>query len=230
MEDSLELRTPTPAEEGSASPALEPSPSPTMETTPSPLPSPSPAHSARLRFVPPPLEGTISLGIFDQNGNLIRILHREAKLENFTAEADSLSTTWDGKNEAGQDSPPGRYRARGYAVGELKVENLGKAKKPPAADRDRISIDLVTNPLLNDTRSAMEIAAGVDSQGSFLRTTDGLPLFTVSKTPNLVRVSITRNGKKSGDVWQDDGASVEQLRVSNIDQMMAFDCGFFELK
>ncbi len=170
-------------------------------------------------------------GIFDENGNLVRVLHREAKIDNFTVDADSLSTTWDGKNYAGQDAPPGRYRGRGYAVGELKVEDLGKAKKPPPTDgADRISVTLVVNPLLSDTRSVVDLGVGFDDKGSFIRTMDGLPLFTVSKTPNLVRASITKSGKKSADVWQDDGAVVEQFRVSNIDQMMAFDCGFFELK
>jgi hypothetical protein len=57
-----------------------------------------------------------------------------------------------------------------------------------------------------------------------------LPLCTVSETPNLIRASIKKNGEKSVDVWQDDGAVVEQFRISNIDKTMAFDCGDFELK
>ena len=52
----------------------------------------------------------------------------------------------------------------------------------------------------------------------------------MSKTPNLVRALITKNTEKSVDVWQDDGAVVEQFRVSSVDKMMAFDCGDFELK
>jgi uncharacterized protein YaeQ len=47
-------------------------------------------------------------------------------------------------------------------------------------------------------------------------------------------VSITKNGEKAADVWQDkeqnEAPNLKQLRVSNIDKMMAFDCGFFELK
>jgi hypothetical protein len=226
-EDSLLLRTPTPAPEASFSPLPDIS---QPAETPIPSPSVPPAHSARLRFVPAPMEGTISLGIFDEKGKLVRVLHREAKIDDFAADADSLSTTWDGKNDSGQDSPPGRYRARGYGVGALKVEDLGKEKKAPANGTDRISVDLVTNPLLGDTRSAVEIGVGIDAQGSFLRTTDGLPLFTISKTPSLARIAITKSGKKSADVWQDDGAAAQQFRVSNIDQLMAFDCGYFELR
>ncbi|MEP7015501.1 MAG: hypothetical protein ABI925_08685 [Verrucomicrobiota bacterium] len=227
QESPTPISSPTPEE----SPSLSPTPSPVTDESPSPTPSASPAHGARLRFIPPPMEGTISLGIFDENRTLVRILQREAKIDNFSVEPDGLGATWDGKNDAGKDLPPGKYRGRGYRIGELKVEDVGKAKKAPANDgADRVAVTLVTNPLSSDTRAVVDLGVGVDSQGCFLRTMDGLPLFTVSKTPKLVRAAITKNGKKSVDVWQDDGEAVEQLRVSNIDQMMAFDCGFFELR
>jgi hypothetical protein len=86
------------------------------------------------------------------------------------------------------------------------------------------------NPLANDERPIVDLGVGFDDEDSFLKTTDGLPLCTVSETPNLIRASIKKNGEKSVDVWQDDGAVVEQFRISNVDKMMAFDCGDFELK
>jgi len=86
------------------------------------------------------------------------------------------------------------------------------------------------NPLANDKRLIVDLGIGFDSEGSYLKTADELPLFTVSETPNLVRAFITRKSEKSVDVWQDDGAVVRQFRVSNVDKMMAFDCGEFELK
>ena len=177
------------------------------------------------------MEGTISLGIFDGSGKLVRVLHREAKIDNFTVDPDSLSTTWDGKNDSGEDLPPGKYRGRGYLVGRFKVEDIGKATSPPANNAaDHVAVKLVTNPLVSDTRSVVDLSAGFDAKGSFIKTMDGLPLSTVSKTPNLLRALITNAGERSVDVWQDDGAVVEQFRVSNIDQMMAFDCGFVEWK
>jgi len=39
-----------------------------------------------------------------------------------------------------------------------------------------------------------------------------------------------KNGDKSVDIWQADGTGFHQFRISNVDQMMAFDCGEFELK
>ena len=214
------------------SPSPIPSPAASPEQTPSPSPSPSATagRSVALGFVPPPMEGTISLGIFDSNDKLVRVLHRESKVDNFTIDENSLKTTWDGKNDAGEDLPTGKYRARGYTVGRLKVDDLGKVEAPPNGAADHVSVKLVTNPLVSDTRSVMELGVGFDSKGSFLKTMDGLPLATTNETPNLTRVSITKEGEKTADIRQDDGSAVEHLRVSNIDKMMAFDCGFFELR
>src|SRR5438132_4277304 len=128
-----------------------PTPTPRTEQTPSPISTP--ARNVQLKFVPPPMEGTISLGVFDSNGKLVRVLHREVKIDSFKIDENSLNTTWDGKNDAGEDLPPGKYRARGYMVAKLKVEDLGKVESPPSDFSDHISVKLVTNPLVSDTRS-----------------------------------------------------------------------------
>jgi hypothetical protein len=215
---------------GQESPSSTPAGFPTAEQTPLPSPSASVVRTVQLRFVPPPMEGTISLGIFDSNDKLVRVLHREAKIDNFTIDENALRTTWDGKNDAGEDLPPGKYRARGYLVAHLKVDDVGKVDSPPSSVSDHTSVKLVTNPLVSDTRSVVDVSVGFDSKGSFLETMDGLPLATIRGGTNLVRVVIGKDGEKAADVWQDNGSSIEQFRVSNIDKMMAFDCGFFELK
>ena len=71
------------------------------------------------------MEGTISLGIYDQSGKLVRVLHQNAQLDDFTIGADAFVTRWDGKDDAGQDLPAGQYHARGYLIGPLKLEDLG---------------------------------------------------------------------------------------------------------
>jgi hypothetical protein len=205
-------------------------PTPSPIETPSPSVSVSPTRNVPLRFVPPPMEGTISLGIWDSNDKLIRVLHREARIDKFTVEENSLSTVWDGKNDAGEDLPTGKYRARGYLVGKLKIEDFVNVKSAPERVSDHISVKLVTNPLVSDTRAVMEVGVGFDSKGTFLKTMDDLPLVSLSNATNITRVAIEKDGEKAAQVWQDDGAVVKQLHVSNIDKMMAFDCGFFELK
>ncbi|MEY2481683.1 MAG: FlgD Ig-like domain [Verrucomicrobiota bacterium] len=412
------------------------------QESPSPSPSPTEARSVRVSFVPPPIEGTISLGIYDAKGKLVRVLFREADINEFTIGNDSLSTTWDGKDDAGESVPPGKYSAHGFVVGDLKIEGVGfffndwvtkddspritrvdnvrdmggkllllvslpgdqgatvtcdlsgkildftlegpghftEAFEPGRAavriengkllvnqadgwkpvswstlikpehaamgsggsiwviDRiaendtalevkqfaangeflrrlayqrgdpqpkviagsnreekifvleegsalqrlrglslvltkaeggqqptsdwkvdfekgivahkdfslvdgkpvpsptaganapEKLKIKLQPNPLVNDERVTVELAIGFDEDGSFLKASDGLPLFSISETPKLIRGLLALHSSNAIDVFQDDGAVVEQFRLSGVDQMMSFDCGGFELK
>ena len=388
---------------------------------PPPSPSPLPTRLVRLHFALPPLEGTISLGIYDANRKLVRVLHREDEISDFTAGHDALETTWDGNDDAGNPLPAGRYRAHGYLVAEVKVEGVdeffndwvtdetsphlahisridargnflllkataadGKVVQlsfDPATDRlqptpatpidqpdvskyaaalldpvaiangkdgtvwainhvakgspeveivqlssnpqgqftalrklsitpgdpqpigiaaspneDRIFLleqspamerlrsltlqattaandeavsdwkvdfekkivahanfalvngmsvampneqskaptttlqKLRPNPLDRDRPGKVELAVGFDADGSFLKTSDGLPLRTVSDNAQIKRALIAPHGDQAVDIFQDDGAVVEEFRISQLDEMMAFDCGEFELK
>src|SRR5438128_11970224 len=219
-------------ESPSPTPTASLAPSLTPEESLSPSPSASPARSVQLSFVPPPLEGTISLGIYDGSGKLVRVLHQEAELNEFTIGSDALVTQWDGKNDHGEDLPAGKYRARGYLVGHVKVEDLGQGTTPPVGNNatTNVKVKLMPNPLANDKRSIVDLGVGFDSDGSYLKMSDDLPLFTVSETPNLIRALITKKSEKSVDVCQDDGTLVRQFRVSNLDKMMACDCDGLELR
>ena len=416
---------------GQESPAPGPTPTP-----------PAPARSVRISFLPPPLDGTISLGIYDAKGKLVRVLHREADINEFKIGADALSTTWDGKDDGGANVPAGKYSAHGFVVGDLGIEGVGfffndwitkddslrithvsnlrwlgdkllllvdlpdeqsatvlcdlsgkilesnpegpdrftelfetghagvqvengkllinaadgwkpvswptlikpehaamgsggsiwvvdhvaengaalevkqfaangdflrrlayqpndpqpravaasnredrifvleavsefqrvrglslivtKAEgnqqpisdwkvdfdkrivahkdfsivdgkpvpAPPAGANapEKLKIKLQPNPLMNDERVTVELAVGLDEDGSFLKAGDGLPLCSISETPKLTRALLAAHGSNALDVFQDDGAVVEQFRVTGVDQMMSFDCGGFELK
>lgn len=381
-------------------------------------PSAAPARRVSLSFALPPLEGTISLGIYNQTGKLVRVLHREDAISDFTAGHDALETEWDGTDDTGNPLPNGKYSARGYVVGDLKVEGVdyffnnwvtdensphirhlsqlwreggdlrvtgeladGKkasficdqatgaiAKEVPAplgihcdeipklpnlfSPRDcalgrdgttwfidsaegsglrevkqlskthellrqlsypadepqpesieaspseekiflieqndrlqrlralslvrtttengdeavsdwkthfekkiiahqnfalengkpvaasaapqtqlrKVAQKLRSDPLRKNEPGKAELAIGIDPGGSCLETSDGLPLRTISDTPNLSRALLARPNDDAIDIFQDDGAVVEQFRVSNLAQMIAFDCGDFELK
>ena len=177
------------------------------------------------------MDGTISLGIYDQGGKLVRVLHQNAQLNDFTIGPDSLGTRWDGKDDGNQDSPSGRYHARGYLVGPLKREDLSETSPPPTEfEPNVVKVRLVRNPLRKDKRPVVELGIGSNSDETYLKTSDGLPLFKISETPNVTRAGISAKGENAVNVWYDDGTSVHQLRISNVDQMMTFDCGEFELK
>jgi hypothetical protein len=208
------------------------SPSPPPALSPSPTATVAPTRSVRITFLPPPLEGTISLGIYNEWDQLVRVLHQEAGLDEFVIGEDALSTKWDGKDDDGENLPPGKYQAHGFAIGNLKIETTSASPAaPPDMNLARsIPVKLMANPLANDERAVVELSVGFDDENSFLKTADGLPVCTLAKKPNIRRATLAKAGDKSIDIWVDDGAQIEQLRVSNVDKMMAFDCGDFELK
>ncbi len=218
--------------------SLTPTPSPTTKESASPSPTPeqtpsaSPARSVRISFVPPPLEGTISLGIYDGNGKLVRVLHQEAELNEFIVGADALVTQWDGKNDDGEDLSAGKYHARGYAIGHVKIEETGKTQEPLLIDSpDFVRVKLVANPLENNERPIVELKASSDNQDAYLTTKDGLPLLTVAQIEDSTDYhALLSRADKSIDFFILHGTITRQFRISNIDKMMAFDCGDFELK
>lgn len=229
-----EPTTPPPsgATEESASPSISPEQSATATASPSPAETPSPSRNVRISFVPPPLEGTISLGIYDKSGKLVRVLFQQANLSNFTIGPDALVTQWDGKSDDGMDLPAGKYRGRGYLVGQLKMEDLGDAAGSPLPTTagSGAKVKLMPNPLANDKRSIIDLTVGSSSSGCYLKTADGLPLSKISDSANLNRVMLAKAGDKSVEIWQEDSGGLHRLRISNIQKMMAFDCGEFELK
>ena len=86
--------------------------------------SPLPSKDVRISFVPPPMDGTLSVAVYDGEGKLVRTLHKEATKKDFTIGVNGFVTGWDGKNDAGANQPPGKYRVRGWMVGDLGVEGV----------------------------------------------------------------------------------------------------------
>src|SRR5262249_21741106 len=80
--------TPSPTPPASSSPSISPEQSVTPSRPSEQTPSPSPARSVRISFVPPPMDGTISLGVCDQTGKMVRVLHQSAQLNDFAIGAD----------------------------------------------------------------------------------------------------------------------------------------------
>src|SRR5688500_13439352 len=81
-------------------------------------------RGVRVTFLPPPLEGTLSLGVYTLEGKLVRVLASEATEEKFTIGLNGLITEWDGRDDAGNVLPTGKYFLRGFAVGDLAIEGV----------------------------------------------------------------------------------------------------------
>jgi hypothetical protein len=79
------------------------------------------AGAHQLMFLPPPEEGVISLGVYDADGKLVRILKRAADIDTFKSGLNGLFIDWDGKDFKGNPMPAGKYSARGILVGEVNI-------------------------------------------------------------------------------------------------------------
>ena len=202
-----------------------------QEISLSPSPSPTPARSVRISFVPPPLEGKIGLGVYNESGQLVRVLHQEAEFDEFAIGADALSTKWDGKDDYDYDLPAGKYSARGFLVAPMKIGPETVTSGTAGSGPNSIRIKLVANPLENNERPTVDISAGFDDDDVYLQTIDGLPLVTIAKRQDTKSVSLAMGrDNKSVIVFLSSDTNVRQLEVSGITKMMAFDCGTFELK
>jgi hypothetical protein len=202
-----------------------------QETSPSSSLSATPVRSVRISFAPPPLEGKISLGVYNEWGQLVRVLHQEAEFDEFTMGADALSTKWDGKDDYDYDLPAGKYSARGFLVAPMKVGPETTTSGAAGAGPNSIRIKLVANPLENNERPTVDISAGFDDDDVYLQTSDGLPLITVAKRNDAKEVWVGAGRyNKSVMVFVSNGTNVRQFEVNGITKMMAFDCGTFELK
>ncbi|MEK0451307.1 MAG: FlgD Ig-like domain [Verrucomicrobiota bacterium] len=82
------------------------------------------ANGVSISFVPPPMDGTLSVGVYDAAQKLVRTLHSEATKKDFTIGVNGFITKWDGKDNAGAELPPGKYSVRGWMVGDIGVEGI----------------------------------------------------------------------------------------------------------
>jgi len=203
-----------------------------QEMSPSPSPSATPARLVRISFVPPPLEGKICLGVYNEWGQLVRVLHEEAEFDEFTIGADALSTKWDGKDDYDYDLPAGKYSARGFLVASMKIEQISQTDEAVFIDpAPPVRIKLVANPLENNERPTVDLVAGYDDDRAYIQTIDGLPLVTVSKLDKSSDVAVVLDlDRDKSPRMLVRTAVTREFRITGITKMMAFDCGTFELK
>src|SRR3984893_19373265 len=139
------------------------------QESPTPEPKPSPSErSVRISFLPPPLDGTISLGVYDAKGKLVRVLFREADINEFTIGNDALSTTWDGKDDAGENVPAGKYSAHGFVVGDLGIEGVGFFFNDFVTGDDSARIRHLRNVRLQDNELHLDVDLAGDEKATLV--------------------------------------------------------------
>ncbi len=75
----------------------------------------------KIGFVPPPIEGTFSLGVYDKARRLVRTLRSDAESSEFTVALNGFVVSWDGKDDLGKQVSAGKYRLLGFAVGDIDL-------------------------------------------------------------------------------------------------------------
>jgi hypothetical protein len=80
--------------------------------------------ATQLMFVPPPVEGVISLGVYDSKAKLIRVLNKAAAISKFKSGLNGLYVDWDRNDAHGKPVPSGKFFARGVLIGNVKVEGV----------------------------------------------------------------------------------------------------------
>lgn len=82
---------------------------------------PAGREPVEIRFVPSGARGTVSVGIHNASGKLVRILCDEWTFNRFRIGLNGLSTDWDTLDDVGQPVPAGTYTARGFIVGDVAI-------------------------------------------------------------------------------------------------------------
>jgi hypothetical protein len=82
------------------------------------------SNANQLLFVPPPIEGVISLGVYDGKGKLVRVLKKAAELDSFKSASDGLVIDWDRNDSQRKPVPNGKYFARGVLIGDVKIKGV----------------------------------------------------------------------------------------------------------
>jgi len=125
-------------------------------------------NGIQLQFIPPPMEGTVSMGIYDPAGKLVRVLHQEAHEDEFFPALNGLITYWDGKDDSGKVMPAGKYRARGYMVGAMDFDGVAFVGNDWVSDGDSPRIKNVLNISSSEGNLLMFVQS---ADNTFLRLT-----------------------------------------------------------
>lgn len=82
-------------------------------------------ESDQLMFIPPPVHGVISLGVYDEKGKLVKVLKKAADISGFKSSLNGLYVDWNWTDSEGKPVSEDRYFARGVLIGDIEVQGIG---------------------------------------------------------------------------------------------------------
>jgi hypothetical protein len=107
----------------------------------------------QLMFIPPPVEGLISLGVYDTRGKLVRVIKQAAEIDSFKSGLDGLFVDWDGTDATGKVVPAGKYFARGVLIGDVNISGVAYHLNDWVDDAQSLRVKTISSPALLGGRS-----------------------------------------------------------------------------
>ena len=86
------------------------------------------------------------------------------------------------------------------------------------------------NPLEKTETPVVDLDVGYDDENAYLKTSDGLPLITISSIGDVEHAAVVNRSDQTFTILLRTPATSVLVKVSPISNMMSFNCGDFELK
>src|SRR3984885_7813269 len=112
----------------------------------------------QLMFIPPPIDGVISLGVYDARGKLVRVLKQAAEVDSFKSGLNGLFVDWDGTDANGKVMPAGKYFARGVLISDVAISGVAYHLNDWVDDTQNLRVKTISSPALLGGRSLAVLA------------------------------------------------------------------------
>lgn len=175
----------------------------------------------QLMFIPPPIDGVISLGVYDSRGKLVRTLKQAAELDSFKSGLNGLFVDWDGTDANGKVAPAGKYFARGVLIGDVTVSGVAYRLNDWVDDTQNLRVKTISSPALLGGRS-LAVLADTGRPEILIMDAAALKPLRLSVDPGALRLK--SDGVNLLAIYSDhianiaaaDGAVTETNAASNI--------------
>jgi len=195
----------------------------------------------------PELEGPLTLGIFIERKELIRLLYRNAPMESIPGGLNGLIMSWDEKDDRGRPVNAGNYTARGIVHGPLFISCLpfSELRNGPILPEELFALfELSPMPLSGNTitvRAARDalleksplltVSASLEENACVLAV-EGLPLLSVplkdSGSPQRIRLF---HGHEEGvaSLMIEDTRGTSTYEITGLGRLVPLSAGKIEV-
>ena len=195
----------------------------------------------------PELEGPVTLGIFSEEGALIRLLYRDASVESIPSGLNGLIMTWDQKDDQGRLVPAGNYRAQGIVHGPLTVSKLPFSERcnglmPPEEPFALSPMPLIKKAItvraardaLMEKSTPLSVTARLEGNACILAV-EGLPILSVPLPPlgsqDSHQRALLAHGMKEGSasLMVEDLGGTTTYEITGLDRLVPLSAGKLEV-